>query len=128
MRLLIALDTVLDFPEEIRRRPERYGVSREHAASMAHRFKERVHKELRARTFEYRRSDGSLVRLSLEDLVSRMKELERAYNPNDCVEIRWGAREGTAEYATCTRRAPHDQQARMESYRAWFRSRTRPPR
>ena len=51
-----------------------------------------------------------------------------AYNPNDCVELRWGAREGTPELATCKRRAPADQRARMEQYRSWFRDARRPPR
>ena len=35
-----------------------------------------------------------------------------AYNPNDCVEVRWGATEGTPESATCKRRAPEDQRPR----------------
>jgi hypothetical protein len=51
-----------------------------------------------------------------------------AYNPNDCVEVRWGAKEGSAEYATCKRRSPEDQKARMGEYRAWFREAKRPPR
>ena len=51
-----------------------------------------------------------------------------AYNPNDCVEVRWGAKEGTPEYATCQRHAPDDQRARMAEYRVWFRDARRPPR
>jgi hypothetical protein len=51
-----------------------------------------------------------------------------AYDPNDCVEVRWGAAPGSAEAATCHRAAPAEQRARMERYREWFRERRRPPR
>ena len=51
-----------------------------------------------------------------------------AYNPNDCVEHRWGAAEGSPEAATCKRRAPADQRAKMAEYRAWFRDARRPSR
>ena len=51
-----------------------------------------------------------------------------AYNPNDCVEIRWGATPKTPDYATCTRHAPEEQRARMQEYRSWFREAKRPPR
>ena len=51
-----------------------------------------------------------------------------AYNVNDCVELRWGAREGSEEAATCKRRAPQAQRAKMTGYRAWFHERRRPPR
>ena len=51
-----------------------------------------------------------------------------AYNPNDCVEIRWGASDGTADVPTCRRRAPDEQRARMQEYRAWFHEARRPPR
>ena len=83
---------------------------------------------LRARTFTYRRSDGATLTLTLADVVARATAFETAYDPNDCVEVRWGAPAGAPELATCQRRAPAEQQARMESYRAWFHDRTRPPR
>ena len=82
---------------------------------------------LAQRTFGYVRSDGSEQRLTLRDVVARAPALEMAYNPNDCVEVRWGAVEGTAEMATCRRRAPDEQRARMAKYRGWFSTRTRPP-
>jgi hypothetical protein len=62
----------------------------------------------------------------LAELVERAKRLETAYNPNDCVEIRWGATEGTEEHATCERRAPEEQRKRMQQYRQWFARRERP--
>jgi hypothetical protein len=66
--------------------------------------------------------------LSLRALYDRRAALEIAYNPNDCVERRWGASPATPDYATCRREAPAEQRARMEEYRPWFRDTTRPPR
>ena len=66
--------------------------------------------------------------LTLLDVADRIESFEMAYNPNDCVEIRWAAPEGSEEYSTCDRYAPKWQQERMESYRDWFITRTRPPR
>jgi hypothetical protein len=54
--------------------------------------------------------------------------LERAYNVNDCVELRWGAPEKSDEAVTCKRRAPGAQRTKMAEYRAWFHERRRPPR
>jgi hypothetical protein len=51
-----------------------------------------------------------------------------AYNLNDCVELRWGAPDKSAEASTCKRHAPSAQRAKMTEYRAWFRERRRPPR
>ncbi len=67
-------------------------------------------------------------KITVADLLARKTELEMAYNPNDCVEIRWGATEGSAERATCQRHAPADQLARMAEHRVWFRDAKRPPR
>jgi hypothetical protein len=49
-----------------------------------------------------------------------------AYNPNDCMELRWGASPGSPEYRACNRRAPASQRALMDEYREWFSSRRRP--
>jgi hypothetical protein len=51
-----------------------------------------------------------------------------SYNPNDCVEVRWAAVEGSPEAASCKRHAPADQQAKMATYRTWFHERKRPAR
>jgi hypothetical protein len=66
--------------------------------------------------------------LSLTEVLARSAALEMAYNPNDCVESRWGAPEGSEELATCRAHAPADQRSRMEAYRPWFHERRRPPR
>ena len=79
--------------------------------------------ELAARKFTYTRSDGSQWTLTLKDVVDRMPDLEMAYNPNDCVELRWGAPDRSDEASTCKRHAPAAQRAKMTKYRAWFRER-----
>jgi len=85
--------------------------------------------ELAARKFSYTRSDGSKWTLSLKDVLDRMAALEMAYNINDCVELRWGAPEGSEEATTCKRHAPAAQREKMASdYRPWFAERRRPPR
>jgi len=61
-------------------------------------------------------------------VLDRAADLEMAYNPNDCVELRWGAPDKTDEASTCKRHAPSAQQVKMQQYRAWFHERRRPPR
>lgn len=130
MRLLISIDTVRLFPERVRSTPERYGLDPAVAdveAAVAE-VQGALDAELRTRSFTYTRTDGSAWTLTLADLVDRASEFEVAYNPNDCPEIRWGAREGTDEYTTCRRHAPPHQRQRMAQYRSWFAERQRPPR
>jgi hypothetical protein len=128
MRLLIALRVLADLPERIRRHPELYLLKGESSAAAAARI-ERLHaRRSRERFVTYSRSDGSSWRLSLAEVYARRQGLEIAYNPNDCVERRWGAAPGTPDFATCRRRAPAEQRERMEKYRPWFREARRPPR
>jgi hypothetical protein len=42
---------------------------------------------------------------------------------NDCVELRWGAREQSNEASTCKRHAPQAQRAKMTENRTWFHER-----
>jgi hypothetical protein len=129
MRLLIAIDTVLDLPARVERTPDRFalppGTSAKQAADAARTTLDQV---LRARTFTYTRSDGSKHTLSLADVIARRADLELGYNPNTCPEVRWGAPEGSPERATCQRATPAAQFTRMQQYRTWFATRTRPPR
>jgi hypothetical protein len=127
LRLLIAVDTVRGFARAVRAHPERYGLDAAAAGAKADALASELNAELEQKSFAYVRSDGSEQRLTLRDVVERAPSLEIAYNPNDCVEVRWGAREGSAEMATCRRRAPEEQRRKMESYRGWFSSRQRPP-
>jgi hypothetical protein len=46
-----------------------------------------------------------------------------AYNPNECVELRWAASDKSDEAATCKRHAPAAQRAKMLKYRSWFQER-----
>ena len=84
--------------------------------------------ELATRKLSYPRSDGSAWMLTLRDVIDRAVDLEMAYNPNDCVELRWGAPAKSDEASTCKRYAPAAQREKMSKYRAWFHERRRPPR
>ena len=84
--------------------------------------------ELASRKFSYPRSDGSQWTLALKDVVDRAPASRWRTTSNDCVELRWGAPEGSEEASTCKRHAPSAQRAKMTQYRAWFHERRRPPR
>lgn len=123
-RLLIAIDVVRGYPERVVRHPGRYAMPfGQSPASVKAQLQQRLASELASRKFTYTRSDGSSWTLSLKDVVDRADELEMAYNPNDCVELRWGAPPKSAEAATCKRHAPGDQRAKMTKYRSWFQER-----
>ncbi len=130
LRLLISIDTVVKFPDAVARRPTQFGIpdsaSRDQVTRRVAALRQTLAEALAAREFSYTRSDGSQQRLTLADLVERQQRLEMAYNPNDCVEIRWAAAPGSAEMSTCQRHAPAEQRARMESHRPWFEHRKRP--
>jgi NlpC/P60 family len=127
LRLLIAIDTVKGFAQTLRAHPERYGLDAAAAAARADALAAELDAALAEKTFSVVRSDGSEQRLSLRDVVERASGLEVAYNPNDCVEVRWAAPEASKELSSCRRRAPDDQRAKMSSYRGWFATRQRPP-
>ena len=129
LRLLIAIDVVRGFPARVARRGEHYAMPaskgpKEVEAELA----KVLDRELEARSITYTRTDGSPFTLTLAEVLARSPAFEMAYNLNDCVELRWGAAPGSAEASTCRARAPAEQKARMETYRAWFNERRRPPR
>jgi hypothetical protein len=129
LRLLIAIDVVRGFPDRVTRRPERYAMPRGRSvADVKAELQSALASELATRKFSYPRSDGTPWTLTLKDVIDRMTELEMAYNPNDCVELRWGAPARSDEAATCKRYAPGAQRTKMTKYRAWFHERRRPPR
>lgn len=129
LRLLIAVDVVHGFPERVARRPGRYAMPKDKdAGAVKAELQQVLASEVAARKFSYTRSDGSSWTLSLKDVFDRVSALEMAYNPNDCVELRWGAPAGSAEASTCKLHAPAAQRAKMTQYRAWFHERRRPPR
>jgi hypothetical protein len=124
MRLLIAIDTLNHFPDDVKKAPERFLASQAQVDAVP----QELALALKQRSFRYTRSDGTAQELSLATVLERAERLETAYNPNDCVEQRWGAQAGSEEYAPCKRHAPRAQQDAMERYRNWFHTRTRPPR
>ncbi|HET8938504.1 MAG TPA: NlpC/P60 family protein [Polyangiales bacterium] len=129
MRLLIAIDTINALPVRVEKKPELFALpAGTSGGAAAKSLRAALERELRARTFQYTRSDGSAQTLTLADVVARADALEVAYNPNDCVELRWGAPAGSDEIKTCKQKAPEDQRQLLESYRSWFHARTRPPR
>jgi hypothetical protein len=129
LRLLIAHDVVRNFPDRVARRPERYAMPKDKSvADVKAQLEAVLASELAERKFSYTRTDGSSWTLALKDMMDRASALEMAYNPNDCVELRWGAPDKSQESATCARHAPTGQRAKMAEYRAWFHERRRPPR
>ena len=127
LRLLIAIDTLLGFPDKVANDPKAFGIPEKKAP-------ERVKEELLAfqkewaaeLTITYVRSDGKPQVVTLDDIFKRKAAFEMGYNPNDCAEIRWGAPEGSAEMAVCRRRAPAYQAERMKAMRVWFVKRLHP--
>ncbi|WP_426610359.1 hypothetical protein [Bradyrhizobium sp. McL0616] len=123
-RLLIAIDVVRNFPDRFARRSDRYAIpAGKSAADLKNELQGVLASELASRKVTYTRSDGSQWTLSIKDVVDRAIDFEMAYNPNDCVELRWGAPENSEEASTCKRHAPQAQRAKMSNYRAWFRER-----
>jgi hypothetical protein len=128
MRLIIAMNVLLSLPERVVRHPELFNLGGRKPADVAAELRKLHAARVSERGIEYKRSDGSTFKLTVADLLARKAALEVAYNPNDCVETRWGATPGSPEAATCARHAPPDQLARMAEVRAWFHDAKRPPR
>jgi len=116
------------FPARVARGPQRYALGGQSLDAVRSRLESILREQSAARRFVYQRSNGSDWTVTLADVLARGPGLEVAYNPNDCVELRWGAPPGSDEAATCTRHAPREQAERMERYREWFHERRRPPR
>ncbi len=113
LRLLVGIDALRDFPEQVIRVAPQPEVLRKHLA--------RLHEQWsRERHIRYTKSDGTTQDLSLFDVLEREKRLELGWNPNDCPERRWGAPEGSEEAKSCKALAPDEQRERMEAFRHWF--------
>lgn len=127
MRLLIAMDAVADFPDRVRRDPDRFRRSRgtdpERLGDEVLALRDRLARETSIR---YEGSDGAERALTLAEILARREAFEMAYNPNDGPEIRWGAPEGSPEYRACRRKAPAAQRERMKAFRRWFAERRHP--
>jgi hypothetical protein len=128
-RLLIAIDVVRGYPDRVARHPERYAMpSGKSVADVKAELQNVLATELATRKFTYTRSDGSAWTLALKDVIERAGDFEMGYNPNDCVELRWGAPQTGDEASTCKRHASSAQRAKMTSYRSWFHERHWPAR
>jgi len=128
LRLLIAMDAVLDFPNKIERSPDDFKLpmlqSPEHVKKN---LEELLAKKLSELSITYTRSNGTEQRLTIAEILKRREAFEMAYNPNDGVEIRWGAPENSEERSTCKRRVPASQLEKMQKVRLWFQKRLHPP-
>jgi hypothetical protein len=125
-RLLIAIDTVMSFAAAVKRAPARFAVEEKDVDAVIKKLEAELAKALAAKSIEYIRSDGKVQTVTMAELVERRAGFEVSYNPNDCIEHRWAALEGTPERASCKRRAPADQQNKLTKYRTWFQQRKRP--
>jgi len=127
MRLLIAMDVVTYFHKRVQKYPKRFKLpAGKSVDQVVADMKQLMVKLTKERPVEYKRSDGSKWKLTLYDVMQREKQFEASYNPNDCVEQRWGADPTSDEFKTCKTAAPAFQRKRMESYRGWFQKRQRP--
>ncbi len=127
LRLLIAIDTVLEFPDKVAANPAAFEMDGKGTGDeIRTRLEARLRKKAGELTITYTGSDGSPRTLTVAEIFRRAAAFETGYNPNDSVEIRWGAPAGSAELATARRRAPASQVAKMKALQPWFRKRLRP--
>ena len=128
LRLLIAMDEVLGFPDRVASSPEYFKISKlSSPEDIKNKLQSLLDKKVSELTISYTRSDGSSQELTVAEILKRRDAFEMAYNPNDGIEIRWGAPENSDERATCHRQAPSNQQKTMQSVRKWFNKRLHPP-
>jgi len=128
LRLLIAMDAVLDFPDKIVRSPEDYKLPLlKKPESVRKDLEELLAKKLTELTITYIRTNGTEQKLTMGEILKRKAAFEAAYNPNDGIEIRWGAPDGSDERSTCKRRVPPAQLEKMKAVSVWFHKRLHPP-
>jgi hypothetical protein len=128
LRLLIAMDEVLDFPDRVLRSPEDFDNSgRGSPEQVKKKLLAVLDQKVSELSISYTRTNGTLQKLTVGELLKRRDAFEIAYNPNDGIEIRWGAPENSDERASCHRHAPVNQIETMRSVRTWFHKRLHPP-
>ena len=128
LRLLIAMDAVSDFPDLIVRSPGDFNISRlTTPGEVRKKLQSTLDKKVSELMISYTRTDGSLQKLSVGEILQRRDNFEMAYNPNDGIEIRWGAPENSVERSACHRHASSRQLETMRSVRIWFHKRLHPP-
>jgi len=128
LRLLIAMDAVLGFPDRVASSPGDFKISNlSSPENIKNKLQTLLVKKVSELTISYTRSDGSSQELTLSEILKRRDAFEMAYNPNDGIEIRWGAPQNSDERASCHSQAPSNQQKTMQSVRKWFNKRLHPP-
>jgi hypothetical protein len=128
LRLLIAMDALLDFPDKVGRSPEDYKLPLLKSPEQVKKeLDELLNRKLSELTITYIRTNGTEQTLTMGEILKRRDAFEMAYNPNDGIEIRWGAPVGSEELSTCKRKVPANQLARMNAVRVWFNKRLHPP-
>jgi len=128
LRLLIAMDAILDFPNKVMRSPEDFKMSRLHSTEHVKKdLEDLLTKKLSELSITYDRTNGAKQTLTLTEILKRKDAFEMAYNPNDCIEVRWGATEKSEECSACRRHVPASQLEKMRSVRKWFQKRLHPP-
>ncbi len=106
MRLIIAMNVLTGLPDRIVRHPELFVLGGRKPEAVRAELQALHKQRIGERAIEYQRSDGSSFKITVADLLARKTELEMAYNPNDCVEIRWGAKDGSPERAPASATHP----------------------
>ncbi|MFH2005133.1 MAG: hypothetical protein ABI333_00970 [bacterium] len=127
LRLLMAVQDVLDFPQDVLKRRHLYRIPAGWGRTQLLGALDAVYRNLTSTLgLSYVRSDQQLQQLTLADIIARREALRMAYNPNDCSEVRWGAPPVSDERKSCRRRAQQAQQDSMRRYRVWFQLLKRP--
>jgi hypothetical protein len=128
LRLLIAIDAVLDFPDLVAHSPQDFNISGQVSPEqIKKKLQSILDQKVSELSISYTRTNGSLQKLTVGEILKRRDEFEMAYNPNDGIEIRWGAPENSDERATCRRHTSLYQLETMRSVRPWFHKRLHPP-
>jgi hypothetical protein len=128
LRLLIAMDAVLGFPGKVATSPNDFKISGLTSPDKIKKELQDLLDQLVSEQFiAYQRMDGSSQKLTLREVLDRKDAFEMAYNPNDGIEIRWGAPEKSVERSSCKRKAPAAQFEKMKALRKWFHKRLHPP-
>jgi len=128
LRLLIAIDAVLDFPERVAGSPADFKISGQLSSDQVRKKLQAIlDRKVSELSITYDATDGSAQELTIAEILDRREAFEMAYNPNDGIEIRWGAPDKSAERSKCRRHAPANQLEKMRSVRKWFSGRLHPP-
>jgi hypothetical protein len=128
LRLLIAMDAVLEFPDLVAKSPDDFNISGVSSpVEIKNKLQTLLERKVSKLSINYNRTDGSSINLNISEILKRRDAFEMAYNPNDGIEIRWGAPENSNERSTCRRHATANQLERMQTLRVWFQKRLHPP-